>query len=252
MSIVSGSETAAIRVDKINAGYSHVPVLRDLSFHVDQGECVALLGPNGVGKTTTMWTILGSIIPTSGSVWWENQRIDHLPPHRTVSKGIAIVPEGRRLYGGMSVEENLLVGAYQAGKAETRQRLAKIYDTFPILNERRHQLAGTMSGGQQQVCAIGRALMSNPRLLLIDELSLGLSPAAIGTVVEALKVAIAYLKPTLILVDQDVTLAQQLATRGYFLERGSVVAEGPLSELVKADRIRELYFATGRESATVN
>lgn len=241
----SGAEGATFRLDKVNAGYSHVPVLRDLSFHAAQGECIALLGPNGVGKTTTMWSIIGSVRPTSGAIWWEGQRIEGLSPHRTVSRGIAIVPEGRRLYGGMSVEDNLRMGAYQLSASVTESRLQAIFDRFPLLRERRSQLAGTLSGGQQQVCAIARALMSNPRLLLIDELSLGLSPAAIGDVVDAIKIAVGMLKPTVVLVDQDVTIAEQLATRGYFLERGSIVAEGPLADLVKADRIRDLYFATG-------
>jgi branched-chain amino acid transport system ATP-binding protein len=235
-----------LRVEGINVGYSHVPVLRDLSFKAEEGRCTALLGPNGVGKTTTMWTIMGALRPTSGSITWEGERLDGVRPHRAVSRGIAIVPEGRRLYGGMDVEDNLRMGAYQLSKAQTETRLEEMFEIFPLLRERRHQLAATMSGGQQQICAIARALMSHPRLLLIDELSLGLSPAAIGQVVEALRRAIAVLRPTVLLVDQDITIVERLAAYGYFLERGTVVAEGPLSELGKAERIRDLYFGTRR------
>lgn len=241
---MSRSGHAAFRVDAVNAGYGHIPVLNDLSFYAEPSECIALLGPNGVGKTTTMWTIMGAVRLSSGAIWLDNDRIDGLQPHQTVSKGIAIVPEGRRLYSGMSVEDNLRMGSYQASGKTTESRLQSIFDSFPLLRERRDQLAGTLSGGQQQLCAIARALMSNPRLLLIDELSLGLSPAAISDVVGALKAAIDLMKPTVVLVDQDVSIAQQLATRGYFLEQGSIVAEGLLSDLVKAERIRDLYFGT--------
>jgi branched-chain amino acid transport system ATP-binding protein len=238
-------------VTRVTAGYGHIPVLNELSFTAAPGECVALLGPNGVGKTTTMRVLTGLVRPTDGTIMWEGKRIDGIAPHKVVDRGIAIVPEGRRLYGGMSVEDNLRMGAYHLSRSLVEKRLQAIYQRFPLLAERRHQLAATMSGGQQQICAIGRALMSEPRLLLIDELSLGLSPAAIADVVAAVKLAVEMLKPTVIVVDQDANNAAKLASRGYFMERGAMVAEGALSDLMQVERIKELYFSGSSPAAAV-
>src|SRR5262249_34828439 len=151
------------------------------------------------GKTTLMRTITGLVGVRSGTIEWDGRRIDGVPPHRMARTGIAMVPEGRRLYGGMTVEENLIMGAFSASRRETVRRLEALYEHFGLLQERRAQLAGTMSGGQQQLCAIGRALMSNPRLLLIDELSLGLSPAAIKTVIEGIRLARNIFQPTILI-----------------------------------------------------
>jgi branched-chain amino acid transport system ATP-binding protein len=236
-------------VTRITAGYGHIPVLNDLSFRAAAGECIALLGPNGVGKTTTMRVLTGLVRPTGGTITWEGKRIDGIAPHKIVDRGIAIVPEGRRLYGGMSVDDNLRMGAYHLSRTLVEKRLHAIYERFPLLAERRHQLAATMSGGQQQICAIGRALMSEPRLLLIDELSLGLSPPAIADVVAAVKLAIELLKPTVIVVDQDAGNAAKLAGRGYFIERGTMVAEGALADLMQVERIKELYFSADAPAA---
>lgn len=230
-------------VSGVYAQYGNVPVLRDINLEVADHECVALMGPNGVGKTTTIRTICGLLKPTSGSITWRGQRVDTRPTHEVVKLGIACVPEGRRLYKGMTVEENLLMGAFSATGGATSERLDRIYAMFPLLHQRRRQLSGSLSGGQQQLCAIGRALMSAPTLLLIDELSLGLSPKAIGEVVEALASAIRQIRLTVVLVEQDITVASTLASRGYFLDLGAVVGSGPMGDLVEVDYVRKLYFS---------
>lgn len=236
---------SALTIASVRAGYNWTDVLNGVDIEVARGECVAILGPNGVGKTTLMRAITGVIAVRSGVIEWDAKSIGSLPPHQITRLGIAMVPEGRRLYGGMSVEENLLMGAFAAPRGETRRRLDALYQAFGLLKERREQLAGTMSGGQQQLCAIGRALMSNPRLLLIDELSLGLSPAAIKNVIEGIRIAREMFDPTMLIVDQDVRVAGQIATRGYFLDRGAVVASGAMSELMDARLVHELYLNTG-------
>jgi branched-chain amino acid transport system ATP-binding protein len=235
----------ALNVRSVRAGYNWTDVLNGVSIEAARGECVASLGPNGVGKTTLMRAITGVVSVRSGNIEWNGRRIDGLPTHQITRFGIAMVPEGRRLYGGMTVEENLLMGAFIVPKSETRRRLDALYQAFELLKERREQLAGTLSGGQQQLCAIGRAMMSNPSLLLIDELSLGLSPAAIKTVIEAIRIARKMFDPTMLVVDQDIRVAGEIATRGYFLDRGQVVASGPMSELTDASLVHDLYLSAG-------
>jgi branched-chain amino acid transport system ATP-binding protein len=236
------AEESALNLRSVRSGYNWTDVLNGVSIEVGHAECVAILGPNGVGKTTLMRTITGVVAVRSGTIEWNGSRIDGLPSHQVTRYGIAMVPEGRRLYGGMTVEENLLMGAFAAPRREARQRLQALYDAFGLLKERRGQLAGTMSGGQQQLCAIGRAMMCGPRLLLIDELSLGLSPAAIKTVLEGIQIARNLFAPTVLVVDQDIKVAGEIATRGYFLDRGEVVASGPMSKLMDANLVRELYL----------
>lgn len=238
----AAAASPVLRLQSVSAGYNQANVLNELDLQVGLGECVAILGPNGVGKTTIMRTIAGLLRPRSGIVEWQSEVINGLPPHRVVHLGVAMVPEGRRLYGGMTVQENLLMGAYSAPRREALRRLEVIYGTFELLKERGAQLAGTMSGGQQQLCAIGRALMSQPKLLLVDELSLGLSPAAIKQVIAALQTAMRMFQPTMLIVDQDVQVAAELASRGYFIDRGSVVRAGPMNELVNIELVRNLYF----------
>lgn len=237
------AESEGLVLQGVYAQYGRVPVLRDVNISVREGESVALMGPNGVGKTTAIRTICGLLRPTAGSVAWNGQRVDTRDTHDVVKLGIGCVPEGRRLYRGMSVEENLLMGAATSSRKAASSRLSDMYSMFPLLRERRNQMAGSLSGGQQQVCAIGRALMSNPSLLLIDELSLGLSPAAIEAVVSALKRAMQQMQLTLVLVEQDITVASTLASRGYFLDMGTVVGSGPMSELMEVDYVRRLYFS---------
>jgi branched-chain amino acid transport system ATP-binding protein len=231
-----------LTVEDLAAAYGNVPVLRRVTLDASPGECIALLGPNGVGKTTTINALTGNVRVTGGRIRFAGRDLVGITPHQAVHHGIAIVPEGRRLYGGMKVEENLQMGAYASPRREVATRLAELYDVFPRLAAMRGQLAGNLSGGQQQLCAIGRALMSRPHLLLIDELSMGLSPAAVTEVTDVIKTVKRTFAPTILVVDQDINVAAEIATRGYFLDLGRVVAAGTMDELGQVDLIRQLYF----------
>lgn len=232
-----------LRVENVFAGYGRVPVLYGVDLTVEEGECVALLGPNGVGKTTTIRTICGLLKPTGGNVYWNEHQVHELQPHEISEIGIALVPEGRGLYGGMTVEENLLMGAFLEKTKVVRERLEEIYSSFPILYEKRKEYAARLSGGQQQLCSIARALMSKPDLLLIDELSLGLSPKAIQQVVDAVQEVRKKFRLTIVLVEQDITVAAQLADKGYFINQGTVVGAGRMNELLETSYVKSLYFA---------
>jgi branched-chain amino acid transport system ATP-binding protein len=189
---------------------------------VASGECVALLGRSGSGKTTLMKTIAGLLAPSSGEIMYEGMNIVSQPAHMRVANGLAMTPEGRHLFAGMSVHDNLLVGAHSVRDRQVIARQQELtFSLFPILQERRNQIAGTLSGGEQQMCAIGRALMSAPRLLLIDELSLGLAPVVVSRLVESLK-AIRKLGTTLVVVEQDAALAMMMADRAYILDQGRI------------------------------
>ena len=240
--------SAGLVLDDVHAGYGGVSVLRGITLEVAPGECVALLGPNGVGKTTTIRTITGVLAPTSGRVEFEGRSLAGVAPHEIVHRGVAVIPEGRRLYGGMTVDENLRMGAYALHKREAGARLEEMYELLPRLQEWRGRLAGQLSGGQQQMCAIARALMSRPRLLLVDELSMGLSPAATREVLDVIKMVAARFSPTILLVDQDVEVAAEIASRGYFLDLGQVVASGAMAELVRVDLIKDLYFKVAKDA----
>lgn len=243
------NKTSGLVLDNVHCGYGPVPVLKGISLNAAQGERIAILGPNGVGKTTLMHTIIGLVKPQSGRLRWNDRNLGVMKPHECVGLGIAIVPEGRRLYGGMTAAENLQMGAFALPRQEAARRIEELYDCFPLLRERRSQLAATMSGGQQQVCAIARALISRPKLLLIDELTLGLSPAAIADVLDAVRLALELLSPTLIIVDQDIKIASALASRGYFLDLGRIVAEGTLQDLLSADLVKSLYLDSAADAA---
>jgi branched-chain amino acid transport system ATP-binding protein len=212
-----------LAVDQISAGYGPLAVIQSVQMNVAVGECVALLGWSGAGKTTLLKTIAGLIRPSSGSILLDGEDIVALPAHRRLQMGMALIPEGRRLFVGMTVHENLLVGAHTLGsRALIHRQLDRVLQLFPALAERRSQIAGTLSGGEQQMCAIGRAIMSAPRLMLIDELSLGLAPV----VVERLAQALAQIRQsgaTIVLVEQDLDLAFKMADRSYVLQRGRIV-----------------------------
>jgi branched-chain amino acid transport system ATP-binding protein len=226
-----------LEVVGLRAGYQRVPVLTDIDLHVGEQEIVALVGANGAGKTTLLRAISGMIAPTGGTVCWQGQDITGLDPERIVDLGIAHVPEGRRLFAGLTVRENLLVGAYRQRRAD----LERAVELFPHLGERLGQIAGSLSGGEQQMCAIARGLMSRPRLLMIDELSLGLAPNLAEQIIDRLR-QVAEAGTAVLLVDQDVDAALTNAARGYVLETGRIVTTEPSAALLADPRIREAYL----------
>ena len=229
-----------LEVDAVDAAYGNVQVLWDVSLHVDRGETVALLGANGAGKTTTLRTICGDLVPTSGQVRFEGENISGMEPQDVVGKGIAHVPEGREIFADSTVQENLDIGAYrrQDGKRERRRR---VYDIFPRLEERTGQRAGTLSGGEQQMLAIGRGLMSDPDLLLLDEASLGLAPVLVDDVFDAIE-RINDEGTTVLLVEQDLHNALRIADRGYVLASGEITLSGAAEELAADERVEASYL----------
>ncbi len=222
--------------------YGDLQVLWDVSLDVHAGEIVVLLGPNGAGKTTFLRTVAGLHRPLSGSVELEGAPIQAMPPHQIVERGLILVPEGRRLFGGMSVLENLELGAFTARARQQRhQTLKQVFELFPLLFERRSQRAATLSGGQQQMIAIGRALMGLPRLLLLDEPSLGLAPLIVQKIFEVIR-DINREGVTVLLVEQNARLALELADRAYIIEQGRVTGQGAGAELLADQHVRQAYL----------
>ncbi|GAB4269412.1 MAG: ABC transporter ATP-binding protein [Deferrisomatales bacterium] len=231
-----------LEVRNITVHYHKVAAVQDVSLQVEEGSIVTLIGANGAGKSTTLRAISGLNHPSSGEIWFDGARIDRLPPEKVNRVGIAQVPEGRRLFPYMTVQENLEMGAYlRKDPAGVERDLASVYEHFPILQERRKQLAGTLSGGQQQMVAMGRALMSNPKLLLMDEPSLGLSPLLCKEIARIIR-EIHERGRTIVLVEQNARLALNLAHRGYVLETGRIVLEGAAQELKNNDEVRRTYL----------
>lgn len=225
----------------IQAAYGDAQVLWGVDWRVEAGEVVAVVGPNGSGKTTTLRVVAGLLPPLRGEVWWDGARIDGMSADSVVERGISLVPEGRRLFAHMTVLENLLLGGYASrGRQARRQTLEEIFQLFPILKERAGQLAGTLSGGQQQMLAIARALMSRPRLLLLDEPSLGLAPRVVQQVYQVVE-RIAREGVTVVVVEQNVYPVLQYAPRGYLMARGRVMAEGPAKVLLQTELVRQSY-----------
>ena len=233
---------AVLVLDDVRAGYGDVAVLRGVSLAVLPGEVVALVGPNGVGKTTTLRAISGLIRPTGGAIRFAGARIDALPPHDIVARGLLQVPEGRKIFPSLTVQENLDLGAYlraaKARRAETRER---VFGLFPILADRRRQTAGTLSGGEQQMLAIGRSLMGGPRLLMLDEPSLGLAPLVVDRIFEVIGTIHRQGIPVL-LVEQNVQRSLAIADRAYVLEQGAVALSGPGRELLQREEVRAAYL----------
>jgi branched-chain amino acid transport system ATP-binding protein len=226
----------------VRAGYGTFQALFDVSLEVRAGEAVAVIGPNGAGKTTLMRVVSGMIRPTAGSIVMAGVDLVTTPAHRIVELGMAHVPESRRLFAGMSVEENLRMGGFMpAARPKFRRRLDFVYELFPRLRERRHQRAGSMSGGEQQMCAIGRALMSEPRLLLLDEPSAGLAPVIVEMVFDLVK-RIRAIGVTVLIVEQNVQQVLRVVDRAYLLETGTIRASGTAAELLASDTIREAYL----------
>ncbi len=231
-----------LEVKDINVHYQKVQAVTDISIQIDEGQIVTLIGANGAGKSTTLRTISGLKRATSGSVWFDGERIDQLAPEKIVRMGIAHVPEGRQVFPDLSVNENLLSGAYLRKDREGIARdLDEVHEHFPILKERRNQRAKTLSGGEQQMVAIGRALMSNPRLILMDEPSLGLSPVLVQEVAKIIR-DINKKGVPVIIVEQNAELALNLASYGYVLETGRIAIEGKAEDLHENEHVRHAYL----------
>jgi len=231
-----------LRVEGIEAGYGDLTAVRDVSLEVREGEAVALIGANGAGKTTTLRAVSGLLPLRRGRIEFQGQRVDGLGPAEIVARGIAHVPEGRQLFPTMTVRENLELGARsRAARAGRAEMLGRVFELFPRLRERREQLAGTLSGGEQQMCAIGRGLMARPRLLMLDEPSLGLAPVLVKAIFEDL-VRINARGITVLLVEQNVLRALHLAHRGYVLENGRMTLSGPRDELLASGHIKQAYL----------
>lgn len=230
-----------LRVQDVAVNYGIVPVLKGVSLEVGAGETVCLLGPNGAGKTTMVKSILGLLKPRAGSIAFNGTPIAGLPTHRIIKLGIGISPEGRLIFPDMSVQENLELGATHAAGSSVHSLLARVYALFPVLQERRGQAAGTLSGGEQQMLAIGRALMSGPKLLILDEPSLGLSPLLINELFQALK-QLGEGGMSILLVEQNAAQALRIAQRAYVLESGTIVLQGSSAELTCSELIRKSYL----------
>jgi branched-chain amino acid transport system ATP-binding protein len=231
-----------LQLRSIDAGYGSFQALFGVNLEVRSGEAVGVIGPNGAGKTTLMRTISGLIRPTGGSITMEGTDALATPAHRIISLGIAHVPEHRRLFPRLTVEDNLKMGAYMpAARARFAERLEFVFDLFPRMKERRHQMAGTMSGGEQQMCAIGRALMSNPKLLLLDEPSAGLAPLVVQQVFELVK-RIRSSGLTVLIVEQNVQQVLRIVDRAYLLEAGAIRSSGTTAEMKRTDTIKQAYL----------
>jgi branched-chain amino acid transport system ATP-binding protein len=237
-----------LTIDGLRVSYGVIEALRGIDLEVDAGEIVTLLGANGAGKTTTLRTISGLLRPTAGSIMFDGQRLDTTPPHEVVALGIGHVPEGRRIFPRMSVRENLLMGAYRR-RGDLSDDLDRVLSLFPVLKERVRQDGGTLSGGEQQMLAIGRALMGQPRLLLLDEPSMGLAPLVVQKIFEIIR-EINEQGTTVLLVEQNAAQALQLATRGYVLETGAIVMSDSALALVSDPRVRAAYLGEGSEEGT--
>ena len=231
-----------LKVENLHVYYGMIQALRGISFEVGKGEIVSLIGANGAGKTTTLHTITGLLHPKQGSVLYKGVDITRVPAHKIVTMGMVHVPEGRRIFQGLSVYDNLLLGAYsRKDRAEIEKDMEAVFAQFPRLKERRTQLAGTLSGGEQQMLAMGRALLSNPELIVMDEPSMGLSPLLVGEVFEIIQ-SFRESGKTVLLVEQNAKKAMTISDRVYVLETGSVTMEGNASDLINDDRIKKAYL----------
>jgi len=246
-----------LKVEEVSVTYGRFMALRDVSLLVNDGEIVTLIGANGAGKTTLLNAISGVVRVKSGSIWMDDYQLSKIASHRSVRLGIGYVPEGRQTFGGMSVKDNLTLGSYAQSsrnplstlgyvgwfmrRPSVQANLETVYRLFPILKERQNQQAGSLSGGEQQMLAIGRALMSSPKILLLDEPSLGLAPNLVKEILKLL-VRLRAEGLTILLVEQDATAALKIADRGYVIERGRITIEGAAKELLGDDRVRQAYL----------
>ena len=230
-----------LKVDNINVYYGAIHAIKDISFHVNEGEIVTLIGANGAGKSTTLQTISGLLHSRTGSVEFCGENISHVPAHKIVEKGLAHVPEGRRIFLQMTVQENLEMGAFTQSNSHLNEDLEMVYAQFSRLKERRKQIAGTLSGGEQQMLAMGRALMSNPKVLMLDEPSMGLAPILVEQIFEIIK-ELHKAGTTILLVEQNAQAALSVADRGYVLETGKIVTSGTGAELLVSPAIKKAYL----------
>jgi branched-chain amino acid transport system ATP-binding protein len=230
-----------LRLDNIHAGYGPSEVLKGISLAVNPGEIVALLGANGAGKSTTLLTIAGVVKPRRGQIYWQNQPLNEDSADRVLAHGICLCPEGRRIFPRLSVRENLLIGGYLQNPRRNPEKLDRIFNHFPVLAERQSQLGGTLSGGEQQMLAIGRSLMSEPKTLLLDEPSLGLAPQIVHRIFEILQ-QINRAGISILLVEQNAREALRIAQRGYVLVTGSIQLEDTAPNLLASDEIRQAYL----------
>lgn len=231
-----------LEVKDLKVYYGMIQAIKGVSFHVDEGEVVALIGANGAGKTTILHTVSGLISPKEGSVTFEGKDIVKIPGHKIVTMGMSHVPEGRRVFSQLTVLQNLKMGAYtRKDKEEITQTLKTVFEHFPRLEERQNQIAGTLSGGEQQMLAMGRALMAHPKIILMDEPSMGLSPIFVNEIFEIIK-QVSKAGTTVLLVEQNAKKALSIADRAYVLETGNIVLEGKASDLLNDDSIKKAYL----------
>ena len=233
---------AMLEVRDLQVYYGMIHAIKGISFDVNQGEVIALIGANGAGKTTTLHTITGLLAPKSGSVLFEGKDITKVPAHKIVSMGMAHVPEGRRVFAELSVYENLKMGAYtRKDKKEIEESLANVYKRFPRLEERKNQMAGTLSGGEQQMLAMGRALMSHPKIILMDEPSMGLSPIFVNEIFDIIR-AVSESGTTVLLVEQNAKKALSISDRAYVLETGTITMSGKAKDLLEDEAVKKAYL----------
>ena len=236
------AEQPLLQVNDLSVYYGVIQALKGITFHVNKGEIVSLIGANGAGKTTTLHTVTGLIHPKSGSIFYDGHDLSKIPAHKIVSLGLVHVPEGRRIFQNLSVYDNLLLGAYtRKDKAEIKTNMEMVFSLFPRLAERRSQMAGTLSGGEQQMLAMGRALLSGAEMVVMDEPSMGLSPLLVSEVFEIVKTFRENGK-TVLLVEQNAKKAMSISDRVYVLETGAIIKEGAASELINDESIKKAYL----------
>jgi len=233
---------AMLEVKNLEVYYGVIQAIKGISFEVNEGEVIALIGANGAGKTTTLQTITGMLQPKAGEIIFEGKDISKIPGHKIVSMGMAHVPEGRRVFAELSVYENLKLGAYtRKDKKEIEETLARVYKSFPRLEERKNQLAGTLSGGEQQMLAMGRALMSKPKIILMDEPSMGLSPIFVNEIFDIIR-AVSESGTTVLLVEQNAKKALSISDRAYVLETGTITMSGKAKDLLEDEAVKKAYL----------
>lgn len=230
-----------LRVENIHVYYGAIHAIRGVTFTVNEGEVVTLIGANGAGKSTILKTVSGLLRPKSGTIAFDGKDITQIPPHQLIPMGLAHVPEGRRIFQQMTVVENLEMGAFTQPKAGVAADLDKVFTLFPRLKERRRQIAGTLSGGEQQMLAMGRALMSHPKLLMLDEPSMGLAPILVEQIFDIIR-SLHRTGTTILLVEQNAQMALSVANRAYVLETGEITLSGTGEELIRSDEIRKAYL----------